>query len=379
MDAEIGDDRAYHWIKPNHQTRLPNRWISFDSEARSEYCGDVETQYWRMGAAIRWREDLKTGDHAEACTFDCALDLWEWVTDFCKPRQRTAMFAHNLGYDVRVTEALDVLPKLGWRLEWCNLDRNVSAMTWRSDNGTLVLWDTWTWLPLPLNTIAPSVGLRKLNMPPDTAKHWRWEKYCMRDAEIGYRVVKELIAYLRKNQLGNWQPTGAGMAYATWRHKFLTHKVLVHADREVIAAERKAMHTGRAEAWRHGLVKGDTWTEVDLRNAYVTIAAECDLPTKVKFKTGAMSLAQFHNLTRSYRVLAFCDISTLAPVVPYHTGSRTIWPVGAFASWLWDTEVDRLSSARGYVTCCPDLGQTLFTSPHRTNQSQSYKMGTIRE
>lgn len=349
MSVTVAPDRFSHWVKLNHQNRVPCRWVAFDSESYVTYQGDTEIQTWAMGAAIRWRTDLKTGDHAEAKTFDSALELWQWVTDFCKPRQRTCVVAHNLGHDVRITQALELLPQLGWRLEWCNLDRNVSAMTWRSDRGTLVLWDTWTWLPMPLVTVAPTVGLRKLQIPPDNAKHWRWERYCMRDAEIVYRVVSELIDYVRSQNLGNWQPTGAGMSYATWRHKFMTHKVLVHDDIEALEAERSAMHTGRAEAWKHGLVDTTVWTEVDMRNAYVTIAAECELPTKLKMVLGSLSVGQYRKLAKHYRVLCLVSCTTDTPIVPFHNGTRTLWPVGTFTTWLWDTEIALLLGSAATV------------------------------
>lgn len=338
-----GNTRSSHWIRPNHQCRIPKRHVVFDTESKFSSQGTTEIQSWRMGAAIRFRYGLSTGDKAEASVFRSAGELWQWVTDFCHPGQRTVVWAHNLGYDVRISECLSILPTLGWRLEWCNLDRNVSSMTWRSEHGTLVFADTWTWLPLKLETLAPSVGLRKLAMPADTASHASWEKYCMRDADIAYRIVGELLKHIGGEDLGNWQPTGAGMSYATWRHKFLSHKVLVHDDMECIAAERAAMHTGRAEAWRHGVCDTGQWTEVDMRDAYIRIAAESALPVKFKLHSGRLGAGDYATLRRDYRVLAYCDVSASLPVVPASIGGRTIWPVGTFKTWLWDTEIDALA------------------------------------
>lgn len=342
MKVTISEDRVTHWIKLNHQTRVPKRWIVFDTESLATVTGKEEIQQWGIGAAVRWRIDLKTGDHAERLQFAEPMELWEWVTEYCKPGTRTVAMAHNLGHDVRIASALDCLPKLGWKLEWCNLDSNVSAMTWRSSKGTLVLADTWTWLPVPLAAIAPSVGMKKLDMPPRKAQLMRWVRYCANDAEILYAAWSEILDYLITNELGNWQPTGAGMAYAVWRHKFMTHKVLVHDDIDALTAERAAMHTGRAEAWKHGTLRGDVWTEVDMRNAYVTIAAECELPCKLKFRTFGLSNKQYEQLKTTYRVLALCEVNTDVPCVPYNTGSRCIWPTGTFKTWLWDTEIDLL-------------------------------------
>jgi hypothetical protein len=174
--------RQAHWIRGNKQERIPPRMVAFDTESRSYRSGDVETQTWRIGCAIRWRTDLATGPHAEARVFTSAEDLWSWVSDYCREGTRTVVWAHNLSHDVRISSALTILPRLGFRLEWCNLDANVSSMTWRSDHGTLVFADTWTWLPVPLATMASDVGLVKFGMPQDTEEEDTWNAYCMRDA-----------------------------------------------------------------------------------------------------------------------------------------------------------------------------------------------------
>lgn len=347
--VSVAPDRTSHWVRLNHQERIPKRWVVFDTEARGNISGDTEQQTWTMGAAIRWRTDLKTGDHSEAATFANAKELWQWVDDFTRPGTRTVVLAHNLGYDVRISDVLSLLPALGYRLEWCNLDANVSSMTWRSDHGTIVFADTWTWLPVELSSIGLQTGFRKLPMPPDNASKYRWQRYCMRDAEILYHAVSTLTNYIATEHLGNWQPTGAGMSYATWRHRFMTHKVLVHDDVEALTAERLAMHTGRAEAWRHGVLPPGVWTEVDMRNAYLMIAAECELPTKLKMRVGRISNVQYDSLSSHYRVLARCMVATDTPVVPYNAGSKTIWPVGEFETWLWDTEIDTLRVHGGSV------------------------------
>jgi hypothetical protein len=331
--------RAAHWIKANHQERMPARMVTFDTEARSEYDGRTETQSWRVGCGIRFRTDLKSGDRAEAKVFQDPESFWEWVAEYTHEGCRTVVWAHNLGYDVRISRMFDVLPKLGFRLEWCNLDRNISSATWRSDHGTIVLADTWTWVPLPLEVIAPQVGLVKYKMPPGQADNKEWARYCMRDCEILYNVVTDLMSFVKSRGLGNWQPTGAGMAYATWRHKFLSHKVLVHDNADALAAERIAMHTGRAEAWRHGKLYGGKWTEVDFKDAYLTIASDTELPRKLHMRHASISVEQFRRLRDNFAVLARVTISTSIPVVPAKINGRHVWPVGTFETWLWDNEL----------------------------------------
>lgn len=316
--------------------------MSFDTESITERGDNEEIQTFASGAAFRYRRDLKTGDHLESATFEAPEDLWQFVAEYCRAGVRTICVAHNLSYDIRVAQALDLLPGMGFSLEWCNLDRNVSAMTWRSDRGTLILCDLFTWIPKPLFEIGNMVGLPKLRMPGPKASKEAWDTYCLRDAEIVHTAVKELVDFVEKEDLGNWQPTGAGMAYSTWRHRFMPHKVLVHDNVRVLSAEREAMHTGRAEAWKHGDLLGDTWHEVDLRSAYTRIASEAELPAKHKFSHGPVTQSQYEDLSGIYRVLCHARVTTDKPIVPFYTGNRTIWPTGTFDTWLWDVEVNEL-------------------------------------
>lgn len=332
--------RAAHWVKENHQERMPPRMVAFDTESKSHYDDEAEVQEWRVGCAIRWRTDLKSGDKAEGRVFDSPEAFWQWVSDYSREGARTVVWAHNLGYDVRTSRMFDILPKLGYHLEWCNLDRNISSATWRSDHGTIVLADTWTWIPLPLAVIAGQAGMIKYEMPAHSQPDSEWSRYCMQDTEILYRVVGILMAFIKTEGLGNWQPTGAGMAMSTWRHKFMEHKVLVHDDMDAIEAERIAMHTGRAEAWRHGSVHGEKWTEVDLRNAYVTIAATHDLPRKIHMHHGSISLAQYRRLHDRFAMLCRVQVDSDVPCIPYKSNNRHLWPVGHFETWLWDKEID---------------------------------------
>lgn len=332
--------RQAHWIRENNQERMPPRMVAFDTESTSTYDDETEVQVWRVGCAIRWRTDLKSGDAREARVFQNPREFWEWVSDYTRTGTRTVVWAHNLGYDIRTSRMFEELPRLGFHLEWCNLDRNVSSATWRSDHGTIVLADTWTWIPLPLKVIAGQVGMVKYDMPSGKAVPADWAKYCMQDCEILHNVVVALVQFIRSEHLGNWQPTGAGMAMATWRHKFLSHKILVHDDLRALDAEREAMHTGRAEAWRHGKIHNEKWTEVDLRNAYVTIAATHDLPRKIHMHHGSMSLRAYRDLHDRFAVLCKVRVSTSVPCVPYRSANRHVWPVGEFTTWLWDPEVD---------------------------------------
>lgn len=339
--------RQCHWIRPNAQERIPHRWIVADSESERVPLEDGEQLVFKCAAAARWRDDLPTGDHLERGRFTDKRAFWEWVTSYCWTHGRTVLWWHNAGHDLGQLDAFKLLPELGYELAWCNLDRDVSVVTWRGPRGTLVIADTYTWCPSGLDELAADVGLRKTRLPHRLDDEETWWQRCETDVEITRRVVLALLDFIRAEHLGNWQPSGAGMGNTAWRHRFYTHKVLVHDDAEALDAEREAMHTGRAEAWWHGKARSGPFTEWDMAMAYTHIAAEELLPAKLWDRDRAPSGRVHGWALEHWRVLARVTVETDRPCVPARIGGRICWPVGRFDTTLWDTELALVLEAGG--------------------------------
>lgn len=339
--------RTPHWVRPNQTERIPHRWIVADSEAKRVPAVDGECQTLRCVAGVRWRDDLKTGDGEQWAQFTDAGEFWRWVTSYTYGHGRTCLAFHNSSYDLGLLDAFTWLPALHYDLQWCNLDRDVSVVTWRGPGGTLVIWDTYTWTGQALESLAPLVGIAKPALPHDDDSEDAWLARCTADVRITQAVVKQLLAFVRVQHLGNWQPSGAGMGHTAWRHRFYREKVLVHDDADALAAEREAMHAGRAEAWWHGRPGGGPFTEWDMAAAYPRIALECDLPAKLWDHDVAPTRRIHEWALEWFRVLARVTVRADAPVVPARHDGRICWPVGQFDTFLWDTELAALRAAGG--------------------------------
>src|SRR6185437_15145303 len=109
-----------------------------------------------------------------------------------------------------------------------------------------------SWLPGPLSRVAQDVGLSKLPGDPLEETGRQLAARCKRDALITATAADRILHWLDTEGLGPFRPTGAGQSHAAYRRRFMTAAPLVHADTAALAAERAAMHTGRAEAWAHG-------------------------------------------------------------------------------------------------------------------------------
>jgi hypothetical protein len=341
------EGRQAHWVRRNHTERMPHRWIVADSEAIREATSYGEQQTLRCVDAVRWRDDLKTGTHDEWHSGENLHDFWEWCDQYTKSGSRTVVWFHNASYDLRTLDAFRALPALGWSLEWCNLDRDVSVVSWRSDHGTLLICDTFTWTGKGLSELSGMVGIGKPRLPDNDDSLAAWHSRCEADVQITRQVVTELLDFVRGEHLGNWQPSGAGQAYAAWRHRFMAHKVLVHDDAPALAAERVAMHAGRAEAWYHGKAPLGPFTEWDMHMSYCRIAAECDVPVKLFAFDNHPSKAVHEWAGRHWTLLCEVEVTTDVPCVPCKSGDRTLWPVGTFTTTLWQPELELLRQSGG--------------------------------
>lgn len=351
------------WVKRNAMSRAPNRWAWIDTEAREVDDHGRRIQTWRLGVSHfdwldekrrRWHDD---GPHRH----DTPASLWDAVDGFTRAGGRTIVHAHNMGYDVRIAQAIPELQQRGWRLvRWQVSDRGC-VLRWRRDGRALWLCDSGSWLPAELGHIGGLVDIAKPELPRDDDDQADWWARCEADVAILRAAYLPLVRWVRERDLGNWQPTAGSMAWANWRHRHYTHPVLVHDDQDARDAERSAGYTGRCEAWRHGRLGAAAWAEWDFPLAYPRVCLATDLPCILRGRMIAPSARQVTSELPERRVLAHCRIDTAEPVLPFRQGGRILWPVGTFEGWYWDTEL-RLARAHG-ATIAPDTAYRYSAAP----------------
>lgn len=341
-----------HWIKPNHASQAPSRHIYFDTEAHIVETPGQQTQTWRLGVAAFDHRKSTAGDwkDREWCYATTPEDLWEWITGKTSERSRTVVWAHNLGYDLRVSKALHVLPRMGWDLSRLRLSTRDATARFVQGKRSLVFTDFHSWVPSSLENIATMIGAEKNALPTQQDDNSLWWLRCESDVGILGDAVRALLLWQSHNDVGNWQPTGAGQAWSTWRHKHYTHRVLIHDDAEARAAEREGIHAGRAEAWRHGRYSRTKLTELDWSTAYAQVCRDVSLPTRLRGTYKNPSLERVLRLSDTDRVLTRAVVEQHLPVAPCRVDGRLVWPVGRFVTTLWDQELLATVAAGGVVT-----------------------------
>lgn len=333
--------RVTHWLRTNHAARMPRRIVTLDSEAYRSFDGVKEEQTFRLAVAAFDKLDdecLPTCDPEWFSTLSTE-ELWTKIAGWTHSKHRTVCWAHRMSYDLRLTQALEHLPALGFRVSQMAISDYGCWVVMRRGTNSLYLVDSLSHIPKALDAIAEAYGKRKTLLPSDDAGNEAWTLRCETDVSILRQSVLELLRLYRIHDLGDFRTTGAAQSSAAFRHRFLQPRsLLIHSDDDALAAERRACWAGRSEVWRGGEVKGPLY-EYDFHAAYAHIAREHDVPARLIGEAFPSSVLHFNTLHERYAVLAECTVTTETPIVPTESNDRIVWPVGNFTSWLWDTEV----------------------------------------
>lgn len=334
------DREPPHYLKELKTTTVPQRlaWLDCAGVARKER--GVFVERWQYGTlGLTWRTSKRNEQRNAWKGFTNSLELWKAVDGFCRPNRRVVLFAYDLAYQLRISQALVHLPALGWHVDKIVLERTAAWALLRDDKRTLMCCDLRSWTPVGLDTLAADMQLWRGHTDAPLAYGGGHEYECMRNANIVRDCVLDLLSWIDAENLGPFRPTGSGQSYSAFRRRFLSHKLLVHDDQERLELERAAMWTGRCEAWQHGTPTGGPFIEYDMHAAYCTIAAECQVPTVARRVLTRCTPARLEQLMETYAVMAEVELTTQVPCVPTRYGGRTVWPVGTFKTVLWDPEL----------------------------------------
>jgi hypothetical protein len=245
----------------------------------------------RLGVARYCRLDRGEPTRRAVFAFQSASDFWLWMIPKLRPRETTWLFAHGLGFDLRVIkwpEALDA----GWlslsierpgkptadggtsppRLEagLCVFDGSPTILEcWAPSGAKLRLVDTLNYWNKPLAKLGESIGLAKLEMPDPWDQDAAWLDYCARDCEILETSVLKLLHWHRTQDLGVFKPTAAGLAMHAFKHRFHSRRIVLHDEETVRQQEREVYYAGELATFYLGPIRrGDRGIDGSLFDKY---------------------------------------------------------------------------------------------------------------
>ena len=333
--------RKAHLLHHNRRAVYPVQAIFLDTETTSERVSALEERHvltFAWACFIR-RHRGWSWSPPEWRRFESGADFWEWVVSKTRPRTRLYLYAHNAAYDLTVLGTWSTLPRMGWRLTRAILDAPPFIAHWKQGDKKISVVDTLNLWRVPLSELGEHVGLPKRERPPSWNDREESDHYCKRDVEIILHASVSWWSFLRQHDLGSAEQTIAAQAMTTYRHRHLSHKILIDDNRRALGLSREGYFGGRTDVYRLGHVPGPLYF-LDVRSEYPTVMAGEEYPRWLHSIYRTVAVEELREILRERCAVAQVELETPEPVYPYRNDGPLLFPVGRFETVLTTPELE---------------------------------------
>jgi hypothetical protein len=340
----MNQTRRPHQLKSNQKSEYPYRLIFFDTETNRISRGNGEFDHvLRLGWLNYLEIDPKRRNTADTwLQFFTWSEFWDFLAQKEAKKSLTLVIAQNIDFDLQVLNYLDELESRGYQILKHISNQRFILRVRRNQHTFLFLDLSNLGYKVSLKQIGQDLGLEKLDVNPLMASDPELSIYCHRDVEIVREYVVRLFSFLKGEDLGNFAPTVAGIAFNSFRHRFMTYPIFIHIHPKVISLEREAYRGGRCEAFFIGsLPDNQTYYNLDVNSMYPFVMREHDYPVRLtKFwPTGNIPLLKW--ALKRGAVIARVHYNISEPVMGIKK-ERLIFPIGSQRAVLTSPELEFL-------------------------------------
>ena len=341
--------RFPHYVKENYASETLTSCIFVDTETKERKKKDGHTGHvLKFGYAAYTRRTPKSGwSKPQWKRFEKYEDFWLWAMTFTRKKAKTWVWCLNSSFDFPVLHAFTHLPDTGWELESAIIDAPPTVVKYTMETRTLCLADVLNIFRMSARELGKKVGLQKLDMPKGKVSQEDWDTYCKRDVEIIMKAITEWADFLVRHDLGCFSPTIASQAMRAYRHRFMTHDILIDANDLSLKLARNCYHGGRCEAGYIGKMEKPVHS-LDVNSMYPHVMATCEMPIRLLNMSRYVTVRNLPSLLNRFCVTAHVSIDcdeAFAPIV--HEG-KLIFPVGQFNAYLTTPELE-YAVQRGFI------------------------------
>lgn len=330
----------------------------------------VVEQIFRFGVA--YYVDYSGHTAEDEIVFEDVSLFWDWIISKTGNKKKLYFIAHNVDFDFRVLDGFRHLRERGFETtnliadagKWISDHRSIidtipageSSIESRSNNNnsSITVLDSLNWFKSSLSCLGETVGLPKLSMPDFSDSLDVWIPYCQRDVQILRRTVEGLMDFVKSENMGNFGCTLAKQAMNAYRHRFMTHEIVIHTQPDVIEIERSAYCGGRTEAFVIGRLPIQEYYKLDINSQYPYVMRQNPFPRHYLGRR-LIGLSEWTDSPKpGIMFIADCTIETDTPNVPVRHHNRLCFPVGSFRVRLCEPEY-RLAVASARSVHCHAL------------------------
>lgn len=266
-------------------------------------------------------------------------DFYDYLEQLSITHNNISIFAHNLGFDLRILHCFHRLSADGWKSKAPIINNRLFLWTLRYNHRVLDFVDTANLGVSTVEELGRIIGKPKLDIDFNIATKLELEMYCQRDCEIIEEFVIEYLRFLLHYSLGGFKKTIASQALHTYLYRFYRNDIFPHRLPSILELENEGYHGGRTEAFYIGKLPTDNYTLLDINSMYASILASCAMPANlISFKSGTISKIPDKIMEHHY-VIAKVILRTKVPAYPKIIDNRLCFPTGVFSTVLHHAEL----------------------------------------
>ena len=332
--------RRPHVLRRNKNCEMPHEAIWVDTETSPEIQPDGSERHVLDFGYAAYSRTRNTDEWIEPqwLRFTTIEQFWEWALSRLHGKSKLNIFAHNWAFDAPVLDTFNVLPDEGYKLTGSVIQSPPVILKWRKKPHTISMIDTLNIWRMPLKKLGQSIGLPKLEMPPRGAPIEDWNAYGKRDTEIIMEACFRWWQFLKDNDLGGFAATLAAQSIRTYRHKFMSHQILIDDNEKALTLARESLHGGRTECFYIGKVKHKVY-KLDINSEYPSVMQKEMMPRKLVGHYKNIAIDDIKSWLKFYCITAKCVIETSEAVFPVVQDKKLIFPVGTFEAVLSTPEI----------------------------------------
>jgi hypothetical protein len=158
-----------HYLRPNDKVWTPPAVIFLDTETRVIPDKVPETLALRLWDAhyLDRRQSKGKPIRDEWAAGETAAQLVDWIEQVTKGRETVWLYCHNLSFDLITTRLPMRLAERGWFVSDASIGGKSPWMRLGLGKRRLGLFDSGSWLPMPLEEVGKRIGVIKPPLPPD--------------------------------------------------------------------------------------------------------------------------------------------------------------------------------------------------------------------
>lgn len=333
--------RFFHTLGQNLTREFPRNWCFVDTETSElRESARVKVQMFRLGVACYVR-DGRDGHAAKEYwhEFKDVQLFWETAVAASECDRHFVVIGYNMGFDFRIVDGFRQLTGRGYAPKVMFLSQFCLIIQFVKDKHTILIIDAMNYFRGTLEQWGDMFGLPKIDVDFNNVSDKRLFEHCRRDVEILKRLWYAWRAFLSENDLGHFSPTVPSQALTAFRHRFMQHKIYIHAHEDVTDLERDAYFGGRTDCFFVGRKFDGPYYKLDVNSMYSAVACKLAVPVKFIRLYRGFDAAYLRKALRSWAVIAEVDIQTRHNCYPVRRDEGLTFPIGTFRTCLCGPEL----------------------------------------